>query len=114
MLHLSGLSSCQLTLYRPKFSVRVPGVHIRVSSSRACAVQIMGELADERADCYSFGVLLHEICSQDMPDRGRLRPISVPDEAPQVVVDLMWRCMNTHPDDRPSARQCVEVLAAAQ
>ena len=37
--------------------------------------QILGAPADERADIFSFGTLLHEICTSEVPERGRLRPV---------------------------------------
>jgi len=35
-------------------------------------------------DIYSFGVVLWEIVTREMPKRGRLRDVLVPDECPQV------------------------------
>ena len=39
------------------------------------AVQLMGTPATEKADIWSFGVVLHEICTQEIPVRGGMRPI---------------------------------------
>ena len=37
-----------------------------------------------QVDIYSFGVILWEIVTREMPMRGRLRDVTVPDECPQV------------------------------
>jgi serine/threonine protein kinase len=50
----------------------------------ANAVQmLMGEEPSPAADIYSFGVVLWEICCQEMPQRGRRRD-PTPAEAPLV------------------------------
>lgn len=36
---------------------------------------------------------------------------SVPEEAPQEIVDLMERCMQVDPADRPKACECIEVVS---
>ena len=41
-------------------------------------------------------------------------PMSRPEEAPQQLVDLMWQCLAPIPEARPTARECVEVIAALQ
>lgn len=44
---------------------------------------LMGEEPSPAADIYSFGVVLWEICCQEMPQRGRRRD-PTPAEAPMV------------------------------
>ena len=44
---------------------------------------LMGEEPSPAADIYSFGVVLWEICCQEMPQRGRRRD-PTPAEAPLV------------------------------
>ena len=41
----------------------------------------------------------------------RRLPCSVGEEAPQEIVDLMERCMQLDPEDRPDAAQCIEVIS---
>ena len=36
---------------------------------------------------------------------------SVGEEAPQEIVDLMERCMQLDPEDRPDAAQCIEIIS---
>lgn len=38
-------------------------------------------------------------------------PCSVPDEAPQDIVDLMERCMQMDPEARPDAAECIAVVS---
>ena len=38
-------------------------------------MQILGEAADERADIFSYGILLYEICTSEVPERGHLRSV---------------------------------------
>ena len=38
-------------------------------------VQILGGAADERADIFSYGILLYKICTSEVPERGHLRSV---------------------------------------
>ena len=49
---------------------------------------LMGEPCDTRADLFSFGVIMWEVLTHEIPVRGNLRGILVPEEAP-VEVELM-------------------------
>ena len=57
-------------------------------------------------------MLLWEICSGEHPQRGRNRPLRVPEDCPQEVADLCEQCMAEDPTARPSARELVERLTA--
>ena len=54
---------------------------------------LLGEGGSEKADVYSLGVVLWEIVTQEMPQRGRLRDPDVPRECPQAVADAIQACM---------------------
>lgn len=43
----------------------------------------MGEPCDQRADLFSFGVIMWEIVTHEIPVRGNLRGIQTPQEAPK-------------------------------
>ena len=47
------------------------------------------------------------------PLRGLMLPLSVPEDCPQEVADLVADCMLGDPAERPSARKLVERLSAA-
>lgn len=53
---------------------------------------LMGEDPTPAADIYSFGVVLWEICCQEMPQRGRRRD-PTPSEAPLVCCSRRCSCM---------------------
>lgn len=69
---------------------------------------LLGRPVNEKADIYSFGVVLWELSARE-PPRGRCpRPLSVPEEAPAVVVDMIAKCMAEEPDERPTAAELVK------
>lgn len=68
---------------------------------------LMGEEPTPAADIYSLGVVLWEICCQEMPQRGRRRD-PTPQEAPLVCFDTI--SIITHLVDRqcaPNASSCL-------
>jgi hypothetical protein len=73
---------------------------------------LWGSKCTEKADVYSYGVVLWEICTGEVPQRGRLRDIRVPEECPAEVRELVLECLETRPSMRPSALQIVERLQA--
>jgi serine/threonine protein kinase len=78
-----------------------------------CAPEVLqGKPCTYSADVFSYGVLLFEIVTGEVPLRGRLVMPRVPEQCPQAVVDLMLRCMQEDPAQRPTANQLVEELAA--
>ena len=69
-----------------------------------CGVQIT-----EKADIYSFGVLVWEVCTGEQPTSRYLRDLA-PDEAPPSVRELFRACVLEDPGARPSAKEVLEVL----
>ncbi|CAL8464770.1 g4305 [Coccomyxa elongata] len=71
---------------------------------------IMAGKVTNKADIFSFGVLLWEIITVERPlRRGNLREIMVPDEAPQEIADLVQRCTG-QPEERPSAAEAADII----
>lgn len=85
---------------------------------------MMGERYDEKADIFSFGVVLSELDSHALPyaqsketDSGRVLPdtallqlvslgrlrVQLSSNAPQAMVDLADACIALDPNDRPTA-----------
>ena len=58
-----------------------------------------------------FGVLLHELSAIESPRQRQLRKLSIPEEAPAEVGDLIDRCLDLNPSNRPTARELVAVLS---
>ncbi|CAL8471556.1 g11098 [Coccomyxa elongata] len=65
---------------------------------------------NEKADIFSLGVVLWNICTQEVPLRGHLRRVQVPAECPASIAELIDDCLERPPEDRPSAREAFEVI----
>ena len=52
-------------------------------------MQLLGATVDEKADIFSFGVLLWEICTKEVPERGCMRPL----ECVPFFERLPWHIM---------------------
>ncbi|KAE9130610.1 hypothetical protein PF010_g3784 [Phytophthora fragariae] len=91
---------------------------------------LLGRDYDERADIYSFGVVLSEIDTDDYPywnaqhppqgkvqeneilrlvARGAKRP-AFSDDCPPAILELAARCLRADPGERPSASEIVVYL----
>lgn len=54
---------------------------------------LMGEPCDTRADLFSFGVIMWEVLTHEIPVRGNLRGIQTPEEAPVEVSSSQVFCI---------------------
>jgi len=73
---------------------------------------LAGRRCTEKADIYSLGVVLWEICTGEAPNRGDMRSLEAPEDCPQAIVDLYKQCVRESPEERPSALECLQVLKA--
>ncbi len=92
--------------------------------------QLEGLPLDGRSDLYSFGVMLYQMLSGDLPlvpptdsypawyqahHKGRPLPIDELCDIPVELADLVMACLAKHPADRPqSAAQIVSYLQAIE
>ena len=58
------------------------------------------------------GVVIWELVTGQVPERGRLRKPVAPTECPAVIADLIEACLTHDPGARPSARQVYDCLMA--
>lgn len=83
---------------------------------------IKGKEYTEKADVFSFGIILWEIATRQPPYRNltavqvglqvahnKLRP-KIPKNVPSNFSFLMQRCWDTDPNMRPSFKQCVREI----
>jgi sterile alpha motif and leucine zipper-containing kinase AZK len=94
---------------------------------------LMGKKYTEKADIYSFGIVLseldtHQVPYHDVRDDGRklqamkivqkvirenIRP-TFTDSIPKVVMDLARGCLNSNPDVRPDAMELLRIIQHIQ
>lgn len=78
---------------------------------------LAGRQCTEKADIYSWGVVLWEICTGESPVRGAMRPLTEED-CPSQLIDLHARCVSEDPSLRPTAKEIVgeliEIVPAAK
>jgi len=60
-------------------------------------------------DVYSFGVLLCEMCIQELPDRER-REEQVAQVTDDVFLDLIGGCIKEDPKERPDMEYIIDYL----
>ncbi|KAI3432258.1 hypothetical protein D9Q98_003819 [Chlorella vulgaris] len=78
----------------------------------AAPEQLIGLKCTAKADVYSYGLVLWELCTRELPVRGQIRDIRVPAEAPQLVVDLVRSCLDVDPARRPCMADIIGLLQA--
>lgn len=73
---------------------------------------LAGERVSEKADIYSFAVILWELVTGEAPRNRQTRPVRVPDECPAEVAALIDACRARDPAARPSAKEVYDILKA--
>lgn len=95
----------------------LPLTHEYISSTKVggtwnwCAPEvILCGKCTSAADMFSFGVVLWEICTGEIPQRGRMRDVQVPSECPEEVANLINACLCYEAKDRPTASDAFVIL----
>lgn len=57
------------------------------------------------ADIFQYAILVWELITRDLPIRGAVREVLVPDECPPIIAGLLAGCMARNAAHRPTAAQ---------
>ncbi|DBB12705.1 TPA: hypothetical protein ACH3X3_005482 [Trebouxia sp. C0006] len=84
--------------------------YVQTTFTYAAPELLMNERCDERADIFSFGVVVWELITQKHARRGQLREFKVPEECPQAVSDMVCACLDQQAAKRPTAQHIFQVI----
>lgn len=71
---------------------------------------LLNQRCTEKVDVYSFGVVLWELCTGEKPVRGGMRSLSVPEDCPHHIADIIMACLDTDPANRPTVKEILVIL----
>lgn len=66
---------------------------------------LLGGKYTYKVDIFSFGVILWELVTLELPVRGFMRALRAPLECPQGIADLIARCLSADPKERPAVEE---------
>ncbi|KAK9846855.1 hypothetical protein WJX84_007905 [Apatococcus fuscideae] len=73
---------------------------------------LKGDAASTKADVYSLGIVLWEVLTGEVPERGKLRALRAPGDCPEEIAAIVERCMDSDPDARPTTLELFECLTS--
>ncbi|DBA88396.1 TPA: hypothetical protein ACH3X2_004890 [Trebouxia sp. C0005] len=103
---------CDVGLAHIMGSTSNTGHSVQATFAYAAPEMLFNHKCNEKADIFSYGIVLWEIITQETPQRGTLRDIQVPEECPQAIADLVDRCLNESPAARPTAQQIFDIISS--
>lgn len=62
---------------------------------------------------WSFGIILLEIVTGQLPERSQYPTPQVPEQCPASIAALIEACKSTDPAGRPTAREAIDLVMAA-
>ena len=71
---------------------------------------LMNGRCTEKADIYSFGVVLWELATGKIPERGFIALPDPSEACPTELATLIQKCLSYDPDDRPTAKEAYEMI----
>jgi len=74
---------------------------------------LLGQRCTPKVDIFSLGVMLWEIATGGVPQRGFVEAPPIGDACPQEVADLVTACLDPDPANRPTAREVYDGLLAS-
>jgi serine/threonine protein kinase len=76
--------------------------------------QLLGKPCTPATDIFAMGVIMWELCTGNQATiRRNYRAVEYPQEAPEVVANLIRRCMEFDPANRPCACEVHDVVMAS-
>src|SRR5947209_16860939 len=83
---------------------------------------LCGSRYTKAADIYSFGIVMNEFMSEEMPHNdvphdqnltvkicNGLRP-RISEDTPNLIADLIRKCWDAEPENRPTAKELTQIL----
>ncbi|KAL3640732.1 hypothetical protein CASFOL_015700 [Castilleja foliolosa] len=117
---------CDFGLSRMKHSTFLSSRSTAGTAEWMAPEVLRNEPSNEKCDVYSFGVILWELCTMRQPWDGmnpmqvvgavgfQHRRLDIPDDMDPAVADIIMKCWQTDPNQRPSFAEIMAALKPLQ